>query len=412
MILFFRHKMYLGSLIASLLSVDNSCAQSTYSDFINEDSIELKVEHALNLWSYYTRNSIDSLKIVSIELDALPNISGTGSAISKLNLGSYYVRGGQINKGIELLKNVRLMAVADRNLNLLSDIDNALGNALSSSGSYRLAANYYMSSMVIGYCSTEETSSFNGMMGLGRIFYAAGDTLLAIKLASIYLARSLKLNRFEAGADACAFLGMLHDERSDHDLSNSYYRRSLIYSEESNSISHRASATTNQAILYFTQGQMDSSLMFFQKALELRVKFGQKKSIIESYFNLGEYYLKTGEHKLSEEYYNKSLNLAEENAYLPDQLDALVLLEQLSLLQNDDDQKLSGIRMEIKRLQELIEQNSEIDNSIYSIAMTFEEPVKELFETKSKSLLNINTVGAASLILICLIFLRIDRRLI
>ena len=141
--------------------------------------------------------------------------------------------------------------------------------------------------------------------------------------------------------------------------------------------------------------------------------YGHNKSIIESYFNLGGYYLEIEDYELSEEYFNKSLRLAEENNFLPDHLDALLSLEELYLLQKmDGDERLSGLRVEIKRVGDLIKKNSKIDESIYKIAMTFEEPAKELFETKPKSLLTMTSVGAVALILIILVFLRIDRSLI
>ncbi|MFT5859760.1 MAG: tetratricopeptide (TPR) repeat protein [Flavobacteriaceae bacterium] len=412
MILFFRHKIYLVAVIALLSMGDKSFAQSTYSDFISEDSMELKVEHALNLWNYYTRNCTDSLKVLSVDVAKITHLSKTGVAASQLCLGSYYVRGGELEVGINYLKNARAILAVEANMNLLSDVDNTLANAFNLLGNYRVAAKYYMLSLITGHRSPESTSSFNGLIGLGKVFCSVGDTLLGVRLISIYLAKSIYSNKFESASNACAYLAVIVDQNEDSELAMAYLRRSLVYSRETNSVSHKASAVNNRAILYFSEGKMDSSLVFFERALELRMKFGQKKSIIESYFNLGEYYLKIEDYNRSEEFLNKSLILAEENGFLPDHLDALVLLEQLYLLSNDIDESLKGVQLELKRVRGLINQNSEIDKSIYSIAMTFEEPVKELFETKPKTLLNMKTVGAICLILLCLIFLKINKRLI
>lgn len=405
--------MYFGVLIAFLFGANPSIAQSTYSEFISEDSIELKVELALNLWSNYSRNSIDSLKIISNILSSNPNLGDFGKGISLRSLGGYSIRSGDIEEGVEFLKDALYYFVETNADDQVSEVYNDLGNAYNLTGDYRTAAKYYSASLIQGKRASDVTASYNGMIGLGKVFYAIGDEELGMKLISIFLSKSLRDAKFESAANACAYMGMVYMSDDEPDLMKAYFKRSLIYAEDSESLSIISNAKNNQAILYFTEGKIDSALILFEDALELRVTYGQNKSIIESYFNLGGYYLETEDYELSEEYFNESLRLAEENNFLPDHLDALLSLEELYLLQKmDGDERLSGLRVEIKRVGDLIKKNSKIDESIYKIAMTFEEPAKELFETKPKSLLTMTSMGAVALILIILVFLRIDRSLI
>ena len=184
------------------MSSKNMMAQSVYTQFLKEDSVELKIQLSLDLWKYFTRNNIDSLKIVGIQVGAIDNVTDFGKGISCLILGSYYVRTGRYEYGTELLKKARISIVKRKDFQLLSEVDNTLGNALQLSGNYRLAAKYYTSSLMIGQVSSDESASFNGLIGLGKVFCSIENSVVGKKLISIYLSRALAMGKMEAAADA------------------------------------------------------------------------------------------------------------------------------------------------------------------------------------------------------------------
>ena len=376
--------------------------QSTYSEFEREKSIERKIEIALELRSYFIRNDIDSLLVLSSYMDSSKRLSRseTASAVRQSCIGSYHVRTGAFWVGMNQLKKSRQYFLRTKNFRELSRIDNEIGNGYLVNGIYYQGAKYFASSLDYGQKSTEETAHFNGMIGLGKIFCAVGDTIQGIRLISIFLSNCLGLNKFESAADASSYLGMLYEAVGDMEMMEVYYRRGIVYAEESNSKSLQSSRFNNEAILKFISGDLDSSIILFRNALALRLEFGQKKSIIESYFNIGGFYLETGVLDSSEVNFIKSLKISEQAGFLPDQYDALSSLKEIYLIEGKREAEISALDVEMKRIAGIIANHSEIDSDIYKVASEFEESIRSQFESKPKSLWTIGNLGTLCLVVL------------
>ena len=130
--------------------------------------------------------------------------------------------------------------------------------------------------------------------------------------------------KYESAADAYAYLGMIEMDRENMDLSREYYKKSIVFSGQSQI--QRLTLhmlITIKRFLHFNLGEMDSSLMYFEKSLRLRERINHKKGIIESYFNLGILYMETGDAHNAYINLNKSTELAKKYEFKGDELDAL-----------------------------------------------------------------------------------------
>ena len=76
-------------------------------------------------------------------------------------------------------------------------------------------------------------------------------------------------------------------------------------------------------ILKFNNSDFDSSLYYFNASLKLRKELNNPKGIIEGYYNLGFFYASLEKYDLALENLITSRELASENGFLSDEIDAI-----------------------------------------------------------------------------------------
>ncbi len=305
-------------------------AQHTYASFQHEEDIVKKAEAGLYLWNEYLRNDLDSLKIMAVELmlAAAEEKNAFAKAVGESSLGSYQIRTGEIEQGIEHLNSSRRFFSKREDYDQLSINYNELGNAYYLLGKYHDAIKMYLSSLRYGALAPDPTSAFNAKIGLGRSYCATGDTAVAVHTILKYKDEAAKFRKFEAVADAYAYLGEVEMERNP-DLSREYYEKSILFSGKSNSRAHLSHAYNNMAILHFNLGELDSSLFYFEKALSIRKKINHQKGLIESYYNIGYYYKETRDYHNAYINFSKSMDFAKKNGFSGDEYDALMEMKEL-----------------------------------------------------------------------------------
>jgi tetratricopeptide (TPR) repeat protein len=307
---------------------------------------------------------------VTVELleSTSKNQNAFAKAVGNSSLGSYLIRTGEIEKGIVQLKEAEVYFNKRSDYVLLSETRNEIGHAYYLSGSYNEAIKAYLTSIKSGKKATSDpTARFNGMLGLGRSYIAVGDTAVGVYTILDYKKQSIKYSKYEAAADAYAYLGMVEMGRGKNDLSREYYEKSILYSEKSDSKIHISHAYNNKAILHFNIGETDSSLLYFEQALRLRERINHVKGIIESYYNIGFLYEETGDFHNAYLYYTKSTEIARMHNIRADELDALFKLKEICS-QLGYTTELERNAVKIDSLQELISEKDEFDEEIVAYA--------------------------------------------
>lgn len=344
------------------------CQNFSFSAFENEKDSLQRIEMGNESWSYYVRNNIDSLETVGLLMVNEDSAGLYGVGIR--NLGSYQVRGKDINKGIELLEDAREIFLVDKAVVHISETENELGNAYFLLGDYRQAARYYLASIVHGSVSSDATASYNGMIGIGKTVCAKGDTTRGLLFIQEFLERALRDSKYEAAADACGFLGMIAGQDGKIELMSAYYRRGVLYSDKSNSVAHQASAITNKAIDYFYQNKTDSALQFFYESLKIREAVGATRPIVESLYNLAILYIETNDLEKAKEFAKQGEVLSSERGIRSWQIDCLKLLLEIAE-KNNDHQSVEPIQLDIERIQNELDEMGSLDNEIIDLAVDF-----------------------------------------
>lgn len=90
-----------------------------------------------------------------------------------------------------------------------------------------------------------------------------------------------------------------------------------------------ALAKNNLAIAHFYKGNIQKSLELFHSALNTRMKYGKKRLICESYFNIGSVYQEIEDFQNAKIFFSKSQSYALKHSLLPSQADATMALAEI-----------------------------------------------------------------------------------
>lgn len=349
-------KLYLKlTFFAGFLSCAlNSQAQVSYESFHDQADLNVKSEMGLELWNYYLRFNLDSLKVAAVDLllVASEKEHEFARAVGTRMLGSYLYRSGKIDQGLGYLNVARDYFEKREDYMVASEIYNEIGHSFFLQGKFEEAKESYEKSIRLGEQSTDATAAFNGKLGLGKAYIALGDTNVGMTLIHSYKQLSVQNQKFEAASDAFAYLAQVESAMKHANLSNEYYLRSVEFSRRSKSKVHLANSYTNLGILKFGLEEYDSSLFFFKESLRLREEMRSIRPIIESYYNLGFFYAERDSIDKAISCYERSVELARKHEHYTDEMDALT---ELVKLYKDRDmlERVETMELRIKELDSL-----------------------------------------------------------
>ena len=294
----------------------------------SQPKIQAAAQISLENWNLYMRNDLDSLKLDALHIYRLGVQGGNSFAIhvGKRSLGSYLIRIGNQEKGIEYLKAANFYFAKKENYILQTETLNEIGNGYLYFSKPRIAEKYYLKSLKCGKKSPDPTSVFLAEVNLAQAYIDMGNTTKAIAILNHYKQQVKKMKKLESVSNAYALLGAIQSGKGKFSLSKELYRKSAYYGFASNAIAQIAHAYTNMAIVYFQEGNQQEALNYFNKSLEIRMKTKNVRSISESYFNLGEYYSEIGDFQAAAAYYKKCKAYCEENNLLKEEMEALLSL--------------------------------------------------------------------------------------
>jgi tetratricopeptide (TPR) repeat protein len=201
---------------------------------------------------------------------------------------------------------------------------------------------------------------------------------------------------------------MIEMDRGNSMLSREYYKKSILFSEKSNSKTHLSHAYNNKAILHFNLGETDSSLIYFEKSLRLRRKLNHVRGVVESYYNIGSYYLELSDYNNAYQNFSISEKMARENQFKVDEKDALEELLGICQVLNYEEEK-KRIQNRLDQLTKFISEQKTVDKEIieYAESVIVNANVKDVeapAEDNSQSYIWI--MSGAVLILLLGIFVR------
>ena len=350
-------------------------------EFASKSNAQAKIQVAAQIslenWNLYMRNDLDSLKLDGLHIYRLGVKGGNPFAIhvGKRSLGSYLIRTGNQEKGIEYLKAANFYFNKKENYILQTETLNEIGNGYLYFSKPRVAEKYYLKSLKCGKKSPDPTSAFLAEVNLAQAYIDMGNTTKATAILNHYKNQAKKMKKLESVSNAYALLGAIQSGKGKFSLSKELFRKSAYYGFASNAIAQIAHAYTNMAIVYFQEGNQKEALNYFNKSLEIRLKTKNVRSISESYFNLGEYYSGIGDVQTAALYYEKCKAYCEENNLLKEEMEVLLSLINIDKMAKNFEiavQKMEGyIALQKKYYSEVSELNTR-DRDIIEIVESLE----------------------------------------
>lgn len=357
-------------------------------EFASKSNAQAKIQAAAQIslenWNLYMRNDLDSLKLDGLHIYRLGVKGGNPFAIhvGKRSLGSYLIRTGNQEKGIEYLKAANVYFTKKENYILQTETLNEIGNGYLYFSKPRIAEKYYLKSLKCGKKSPDPTSAFLAEVNLAQAYIDMGNTTKASAILNHYKNQAKKMKKLESVSNAYALLGAIQSGKGKFSLSKELFRKSAYYGFASNAIAQIAHAYTNMAIVYFQEGNQKEALNYFNKSLEIRLKTKNVRSISESYFNLGEYYSGIYDFQTAALYYEKCQDYCKENNLLKEEMEVLLSLINIDKMAKNFEmavQKMDGyIALQKKYYSEVSELNTR-DRDIIEIVESLE---REAFDKK------------------------------
>jgi len=319
---FFRYYLVLICLFASF----SAKSQNSYEQFQEQGDLNIKSEMGMELFHYYLRFNLDSLKFAAIDLllDASEHEHEFARAVGTRMLGSYLCKLGNQTQGLEYLAVAKEYFQKKEDYVIVSEICNAIGHAYIRNGAYEKAKESYNVSLKMGEQSNDATAAFNAKLGLGRVYIHLGDTTTGMTIWHQYKLASVENEKYESAADVYALMAQIEGDRKNFSLSQEYYARSIEFSKRSRSKSHIAHSYANEGIRKFMQQDFDSSLYYFEKSLALRIELKAIRPILEGYYNMGSYYAGRDSLQRAIEYFEIGRKMAEKHESWVDLKDFLM----------------------------------------------------------------------------------------
>lgn len=317
-------KQIAAILIVGITLVSRLGFCATFEEFHHESDLDLKSNHALELWNYYLSNNIDSLKIIGTELlhDASEADHTYGVNVAFRIIGDYQIWSGNHDEGVRHLQRAARYFASRGDYALYSECLTSVGNSLFLRGDLGDAEKAYKVANEAGSVSGDPTAWFAAELNLSKVMAAKGDTVKAIELAKHFKEESIRLNKYEAVSNAYGYLSQLTSD-SETALQSEYLLKGVRYARMSGAVNQLSHAWNNMAIHHFYNGLKDSAQVYFFRALEIRKQSNNARLITESYLNLASYFMLVDQEQQAGLYADSSLKLALSNNLNADAFDAL-----------------------------------------------------------------------------------------
>jgi tetratricopeptide (TPR) repeat protein len=135
------------------------------------------------------------------------------------------------------------------------------------------------------------------------------------------------------------------------------------------------------AIIYFEKGDTANARSYFEKALALRERVKDVKSISESLYNLGDYHFYTEQYPQALYWYQRSTDLAKRHALLKEEKDGLLAMAQIYKEMNQFDEATAYLEKAISISNDLKLQQSADDEDLTNLQHEIWKTDFEAFKT-------------------------------
>lgn len=345
--------------------------QQLWNDFRSGSGSE-RVKSCDELTRHYHSEAQDSLRVLGEDLFLYGIDEHYYPAIEqgKLTLADYFILNGKTADGISMVKAL-LPNMEERG----DDRKICTAARLISQG-YRLqndgkSANFWaLKAVKSGKKNADPIVQAEGLFALAESYVLTKQVDKAITTFQEYISKIKKYKKYRSMSAAYARLGSVYQAKGNMLLASKFYRYCLKTAQLSGKSFPMANALNNIAIVYFEEGDTAKAREHFEKALVLRLKINDPKSISESYYNLGDYNFYIEQNDRAMGWYSKSLDYARKNNLKLEQADATKAMAEIAKITGDFKGATALLEQYVAYNDERIVQNSADDEEVAELQQT------------------------------------------
>jgi adenylate cyclase len=144
----------------------------------------------------------------------------------------------------------------------------------------------------------------------GEHYLSSPDLAIKDCKASLELAEKIKLD--EGIGEAQGWLAFLYEQQGEIDSALSYYNKALVIAIKTGSKKSEASILNNIAAIYNDRGRVDEALKYHHRALAIREAAKDTEGMSSSYNNIAFIYQTQGKIPDALDYFSKALKISEQ----------------------------------------------------------------------------------------------------
>lgn len=188
-----------------------------------------------------------------------------------------------------------------------------IGNIYEAEGNYPEAITNLLKSLKLH----EEMKSDAGLAAiytnLGAVYKTHEHSDKAFNYFKLALKHDLKTGDSLGIAGSLMNLGVFYSDNNQHELALTHFRKALkICSRLKNAQWNVAAGYNNIGSVYTSLRNQDSAYVYYKKALDIRLKLGDKWVIAGTYFNIAGVYHDKKEYKKAIEIFDQGIEIASE----------------------------------------------------------------------------------------------------
>ena len=374
------------------------------------------------------------------------SVATSPHALSELNSAlAYEMRGFNSDSSLQYAKTALTVAEKDNYEYGKALADLCVGLAYGVKGNFSIDKEYSNRSLALGEKLNNDSIIGSAELSLASAYTYLGDYEPAMESAlqsiksyekinndlGITKARLIMAQLYQSKGDLNAATDILKDlaDKSGQDKKiqiNIYHTLANIYGEQGNykdalALDDKAllicdaagmpylksPVFDNMANCFMYNGNTAKAAIYFYKCLELDSSFGNKKQMADTYLNLGQLAIMTGDYPAAIRHLKHSVVLSKESSYRQGTYSAYILLSDAFSKNNEKDSALVAVNKGYQLKDSMINQRSE--DKIAELETLYQSERKEQQLALQKSELNKKNsyLVALSIAILLIIFIRL-----
>jgi len=153
----------------------------------------------------------------------------------------------------------------------------------------------------------------NCYMTLGNIEYDKTNYSEALPFYFKCLETYQSIRNYAGMSSALIWIGIIYQyAQEDYTQAINTYNEAMIYADMGKANLNKGYIASNLATIYYNQEQYDSAITYYQKGLEIKMKYNDSRGIANGYNNIGNCYFDMKRYPEALELYNRSLEIRKE----------------------------------------------------------------------------------------------------